>query len=71
MRNNKVSCSIIPIEEFAKTTPFRPPTVKRNANPKVHIKWSPNDKVHPCLVANHLKILIPVDMAIIIFVAAM
>jgi len=42
-----VSCKIISIEELAKITPVNPPTVKRNTNPKAHIrggellKWVP------------------------------
>jgi len=33
-----VSCKIISIDELAKIIPVRPPTVKRNTNPKAHSK---------------------------------
>lgn len=61
-----MSWRIISIDEFAKTTPVRPPTVKRKIKPMAHrseglwliwVPWS---------VPNHLKILIPVGTAIII-----
>jgi hypothetical protein len=31
-----VSCNTISIDEFARTTPVRPPMVNRNTNPRAH-----------------------------------
>jgi hypothetical protein len=31
-----VSCNTISIEELAKITPVKPPTVNKNTNPKAH-----------------------------------
>jgi hypothetical protein len=54
------------MEEFARTTPVRPPTVNRNTKPKAHNKEGELFNCVPCKVANQLKILIPVGTAIII-----
>jgi len=57
------------IDEFARITPVSPPTVNRKTNPKAHniaesmFIWDPD------MVAIHLKILIPVGIAIIIVAA--
>lgn len=61
-----MSWSIISIEELAKITPVTPPTVNKNTNPKDQIIDGEFTDWDPCIVANHLKILIPVGMAIII-----
>ena len=57
------------IEEFAKTTPVIPPTVNRNTNPIAHSMGESYDVCEPDIVANHLKILIPVGIAIIMVAA--
>lgn len=57
------------IEELAKITPVSPPTVNKKINPIDHnigdsvFMWDPD------IVAIHLKILIPVGIAIIIVAA--
>jgi hypothetical protein len=57
------------IDELAKIIPVNPPKVNRKMNPKVQyigesiIMWDPDN------VANQLKILIPVGIAIIIVAA--
>lgn len=61
-----MSCKIISIEEFARTTPVNPPIVNRNTNPRaqssggLYVNWV------PCRVPSHLKILMPVGTAMII-----
>lgn len=57
------------IDEFAKITPVSPPTVNRKTNPKAHIMAESNLICDPEIVAIHLKILIPVGIAIIIVAA--
>ena len=54
------------IEEFAKITPVTPPTVNKNTNPIAQIIEGEVMAWDPCIVANHLKILIPVGIAITI-----
>ena len=54
------------IEELARTTPVKPPTVNKNTNPKVHKIAGEYNSCVPYNVANQLKILIPVGIAIII-----
>ena len=54
------------IEEFAKTTPVRPPKVNRKINPKDHKIPGLKEAILPYIVANHLNTLIPVGIAIII-----
>ena len=58
---------MISIDEFDKTIPVNPPIVNKNTNPIAHIIEI--DKLlegEPCIVAIHLKILIPVGIAMII-----
>jgi hypothetical protein len=54
------------IDEFARTTPVRPPIVNKNTNPKAHKQAALYVIWDPCIVASHLKILIPVGTAMII-----
>jgi hypothetical protein len=61
-----VSCSTISIDEFASTTPVRPPIVNRNTKPNAHRQAALYVIRVPYIVASHLKILIPVGTAIII-----
>lgn len=53
-------------EEFARTIPVRPPMVNRKINPSAHSIGGSHLIVPPCSVANQLKTLIPVGMAMII-----
>jgi hypothetical protein len=55
----------VSIAELAKTTPVTPPTVNKKMNPKDHKTPGVEDAREPYIVANHLKILIPVGIAII------
>jgi hypothetical protein len=55
-----VSCNIKTIDEFARTTPVKPPIVNRNTNPSVHKQAAQYVIRVPHIVASHLKILIPV-----------
>jgi hypothetical protein len=57
------------ILELDKTTPVRPPTVKRNTNPSAQSIEGVKTNWTPCNVPSHLKILIPVGTAIIIVAA--
>jgi hypothetical protein len=57
---------MISIDEFASTTPVRPPIVNRNTNPKDYRHVALYVSCDPYTVANHLKILIPVGTAMII-----
>ena len=57
------------IEEFARTTPVRPPTVNKNTNPKAHSIGASKDKCAPIRVASHLKTLTPVGIAMIMVAA--
>lgn len=61
-----MSCREISRAQFARTTPVKPPTVKRNKNPKTHNMGAANVIGAPWSVANQEKILMPVGMAIII-----
>lgn len=56
-------------DEFDRHTPVRPPTVNRNKNPRVQIIGGLYLILAPWIVASHLKILIPVGMAIIMVAA--
>lgn len=56
-------------DELDKHTPVRPPIVNRNRNPRVQIIGVLYLIFAPWIVANQLKILIPVGMAIIIVAA--
>jgi len=64
-----VSWRIMSIDEFAKITPVSPPIVNRKTNPIAHSMGVSIDMCAPDIVANHLKILIPVGIAIIIVAA--
>jgi len=57
------------IEELAKITPVNPPSVNKKTNPSAHIIGESIEVWDPDIVANHLKILIPVGMAMIIVAA--
>lgn len=57
------------IEELAKITPVRPPIVNKKMNPKDHRRVESNLIWDPERVAIHLKILIPVGIAISIVAA--
>jgi hypothetical protein len=54
------------IDEFANTTPVRPPIVNRNTNPSAHKHAALYVMRVPYMVASHQKILIPVGTAIFI-----
>ena len=56
-------------DELDRIIPVRPPTVKRNIKPKVHSIGVSNEIWAPERVDIHLKILIPVGIAIIIVAA--
>jgi hypothetical protein len=64
-----VSCKTISIDELAKITPVKPPTVNKKTNPNAHIIGASIEIWAPVIVAIHLKILIPVGIAIIIVAA--
>jgi hypothetical protein len=64
-----VSCKPISIPELAKTTPVTPPTVNKKMNPKLNKVGAFISTELPQRVANQLKILIPVGIAIIIVAA--
>ena len=59
-------CNTISVDEFASTRPVRLPTVNRNTNPSAHRQAALYVIRVPYIVASHLKILIPVDTAMII-----
>lgn len=54
------------MEELASTIPVSPPTVNKKINPRAHSRDGEKFKWVPYKVLNHLKILIPVGIAIII-----
>jgi len=56
-------------DEFANTTPVKPPKVNKNTNPNAHNIAESIEICDPDIVAIHLKILIPVGIAIIIVAA--
>jgi hypothetical protein len=58
-------CSL-QIDEFASTTPVRPPIMNRNTNPSDHRHAALYVTRVPYIAASHLKILIPVGTVIII-----
>ena len=60
-----MSCRAISSEEFAKTIPVRPPIVNRKMKPRAHSIGGSHLMVPPCSVANQLKTLMPVGMAMI------
>lgn len=53
-------------EEFARTTPVSPPTVKRKMKPMAHRRGASHFVWPPCRVASQLNTFTPVGMAIII-----
>lgn len=53
-------------EELARTIPVKPPTVNRKIKPKAHNIAGDHLIFPPCKVANQLKTLTPVGIAIII-----
>lgn len=57
------------IDEFAKITPVKPPTVNRNTNPNAHNIGESIEIWDPAIVVIQLKILIPVGIAMIIVAA--
>jgi hypothetical protein len=56
----------VSIEELARITPVNPPIVKRKINPNDHKIPGVKETRDPYIVANQLKTLIPVGIAIII-----
>jgi hypothetical protein len=64
-----VSCRIISIEEFDRTTPVRPPTVNKNTNPMDQYMGASIEIKEPFRVANHLNTLTPVGIAMIMVAA--
>lgn len=56
-------------EEFERTIPVSPPTVKRKINPTAHKRGVSQRKLAPWRVANQLNTLTPVGTAIIIVAA--
>lgn len=61
-----MSWSTISSEEFDSTIPVRPPTVNRKINPRAHSMAGDHLIFPPWRVANQLKTLTPVGIAIII-----
>jgi hypothetical protein len=61
-----VSWRIISIDEFESITPVKPPMVNKKINPIAHHKEELLLIFVPWRVVIHLKILIPVGIAIII-----
>jgi len=57
------------IEELANKTPVKPPTVNRKIKPKDHSIGVSKETLAPIKVANQLKTLTPVGIAIIIVAA--
>lgn len=57
------------IEELARITPVIPPTVNKKMNPSAHSVGVSKEIGAPAMVAIHLKILIPVGIAITIVAA--
>jgi hypothetical protein len=57
------------ILELDSTIPVRPPNVNRKMNPIVHQMGGLKKIFDPKIVLNHLKILIPVGIAMIIVAA--
>jgi hypothetical protein len=60
---------MISIDELAKITPVRPPIVNKKINPIAHSMGESKLTCDPVEVAIHLKILIPVGIAMIIVAA--
>jgi hypothetical protein len=64
-----VSCNTISIEELAKITPVNPPIVNKNTKPIDQYIGASKEIYAPFIVANHLKTLTPVGIAMIIVAA--
>lgn len=64
-----MSCSIISREELESIIPVKPPTVNKKIKPSAQSIGVSNLIRDPRIVANQLKILIPVGTAIIIVAA--
>ena len=64
-----MSCKATSIPELAKTTPVTPPIVNKKIKPKEKSRGACSLKELPHNVANQLKTLIPVGIAIIIVAA--
>lgn len=64
-----MSCRTTSREAFARTIPVRPPVVNRKINPRAHSIGGWYLIFDPWIVANHLKTLMPVGMAIIMVAA--
>lgn len=60
-----MSCRAISREEFARIIPVKPPIVNRKMKPKAHSMGGSHLMVPPWRVANQLKTLIPVGIAMI------
>lgn len=54
------------MEELANTMPVSPPIVNKKINPRAHSIGASHLIIPPCMVANQLKTLTPVGIAIII-----
>jgi len=61
-----VSCNTVSIDESAGTTPVRPLIVNKNTNPSAQKQAALYIMRVPCIVTNHLKVLIHVSTAMII-----
>lgn len=61
-----MSCSTKSREEFARTTPVNPPTVKRKINPRAHRREGERVSLQPYKVPTQLNTFTPVGTAIII-----
>ena len=59
-------CNTMSIDEFARTTPVRPPIVNRNTNLSAHKQAALYFIQVPYIVASHLKILILVGTVMFI-----
>jgi hypothetical protein len=64
-----VSCRIISILELERIIPVKPPTVNKKINPRDHSMGASNIENEFLIVVIHLKILIPVGIAITIVAA--
>lgn len=56
-------------DELARIIPVIPPNVNKNTNPNAHNMGASNAIFDPFMVVIHLKILIPVGIAMIIVAA--
>lgn len=60
-----MSCRTISNDELARTMPVRPPTVNKKIKPRAQSIAGDHLMFPPCRVANQLKTLTPVGIAII------